>query len=499
MSRWYTVLAVGALACAAAGCSHLQRMPAAPTVVNEVDCDALWAETDRAVAAADVADGGTARIDGFPYLRVDRFHASFRDPPLDDARFAQWVGRLAALDRGARAAELANLPQAQRRRLEARFGRLEEALDGCRETITWIDVQAPQRAQILRRRAVVADDYATAKRVVGLYWLTALPFRAGVWNYQRAVAEVFRTPLDALPIRGRLVAYAPPAGNSTSADEQRTILARSTSNPLRIPEPGDEDLDLLFRAHAPRWVVDERGGEDRIGRVVIDSSGRAEVDTGVPVVYRRIAHTRAGEVTLLQLVYSVWFPARPATSRFDLLGGHLDGVIWRVTLAPDGTPLVYDSIHSCGCYHQFFPTARAQLRPPPEPPKLDEAAFVPQSLGHVPPGARLTLRLESGTHYLQRVIVDAENGADTGAVVYAFDDDATLRSIPDADGARRSAFRPDGIVEGSQRGERYLFWPMGISEPGAMRQWGRHATAFVGRRHFDEARLLERYFHLQLE
>jgi hypothetical protein len=29
-----------------------------------------------------------------------------------------------------------------------------------------------------------------------------------------------------------------------------------------------------------------------------------------------------------------------------------------------------------------------------------------------------------------------------------------------------------------------------------MRQWGRHATAFVGRRHFDDARLMERYFTL---
>jgi hypothetical protein len=29
-----------------------------------------------------------------------------------------------------------------------------------------------------------------------------------------------------------------------------------------------------------------------------------------------------------------------------------------------------------------------------------------------------------------------------------------------------------------------------------MRQWGRHATAFVGRRHFDDPDLLERYFEL---
>ncbi|MBI2508655.1 MAG: hypothetical protein HYV99_01240, partial [Betaproteobacteria bacterium] len=69
-----------------------------------------------------------------------------------------------------------------------------------------------------------------------------------------------------------------------------------------------------------------------------------------------------------------------------------------------------------------------------------------------------------------------------------------LRSVPLPEGGRRSVFRPDGIVPGSERGERYLFWPMGVPEPGAMRQWGRHATAFVGRRHFDDAGLMERYF-----
>jgi hypothetical protein len=58
-------------------------------------------------------------------------------------------------------------------------------------------------------------------------------------------------------------------------------------------------------------------------------------------------------------------------------------------------------------------------------------------------------------------------------------------------------FRPDGVVPGSERGERWLFWPMGVPEPGAMRQWGRHATAFVGRRHFDDPAFLERYFSLR--
>ena len=50
-----------------------------------------------------------------------------------------------------------------------------------------------------------------------------------------------------------------------------------------------------------------------------------------------------------------------------------------------------------------------------------------------------------------------------------------------------------------ERAERFLFWPMGIASPGAMRQWGRQASALAGRRHFDDADLLERRFQLDLE
>jgi len=58
--------------------------------------------------------------------------------------------------------------------------------------------------------------------------------------------------------------------------------------------------------------------------------------------------------------------------------------------------------------------------------------------------------------------------------------------------------RVSARVELTERAERWLFWPMGIDSAGAMRQWGRHATAFVGRRHFDDADLLEKRFVLQL-
>lgn len=103
--------------------------------------------------------------------------------------------------------------------------------------------------------------------------------------------------------------------------------------------------------------------------------------------------------------------------------------------------------------------------------------------------------LPASTHYLQRVAVGAAASA-SGTARYAFAEDDELRSLPAGVG-RRSLFRPDGIVPGTAYGERFWFWPMGVLAPGAMRQWGRHATAFVGHRHFDDADLFEKYFEMR--
>ena len=52
----------------------------------------------------------------------------------------------------------------------------------------------------------------------------------------------------------------------------------------------------------------------------------------------------------------------------------------------------------------------------------------------------------------------------------------------------------DRAIVHHERLERAFFWPMGIASAGQMRQWGRHATAFVGRRHFDDPGLFDHYF-----
>ena len=94
---------------------------------------------------------------------------------------------------------------------------------------------------------------------------------------------------------------------------------------------------------------------------------------GPPTVYTRFSHTRFDEKILLQINYMAWFPERPRQGVVDLLGGALDAVIWRVTLGRDGRPLIYDTIHGCGCYHLFFPSARLPPLTPTHPMAISTA------------------------------------------------------------------------------------------------------------------------------
>ncbi len=162
-----------------------------------------------------------------------------------------------------------------------------------------------------------------------------------------------------------------------------------------------------------------------------------------------------------------------------------------MTIDSAGEALVYDSMHACGCYHLFFPTDKVAARDLPD--TLDESLFAPQTLSKAESSERVVLRIESGTHYLQRVLMAAEQDSAT-AVAYRLQDERTLTTLARRGGGTRSAYGEDGMIPGSERGERWFFWPMGIESAGQMRQWGHHATAFVGRRHFDDPLLFDAYF-----
>jgi hypothetical protein len=492
-------LTIAALAMLTGGCGLLRGHAVAPFSTHLTEpgeagvCANYFEALDQAILEAGVADRQACRIHGFPYLRVNRFLASFADQSLSRPALTAWVDRLAALDRAARKAEIANLPAALQQRLSTPNGETDllQAATTCGNRLRNIDLATAENLERLRRRATVPPSYSTTKSILGLYPLTALFVRMGIDRYHRGIKKTYELQLDQLPVAGRLVRYMPAAAKGHTVAEAAVVLEQAVDDPLGIPELTTEEQDRLFAALAPVWEIDVNGDYDRIGTPFWDDNPLPEVDTSRPRVFTLLSHTRFQDEILPQFNYVIWFPERPLQGVFDILGGRLDGLIWRVTLDRHGKPLIYDTIHNCGCYHMFFPGRDLEARR--QNSICAEPVLVPQHSPDLAGSMRLVIRVASRTHYIERIYTD-DKAFERKNIALPFTPYNELRSLPAGAAGRRSLFGPDGIVPGTERRERWLLWPTGVADPGAMRQWGNHAIAFIGRRHFDDPDLIGQLF-----
>lgn len=294
------------------------------------------------------------------------------------------------------------------------------------------------------------DNYVPWMRVLGLYPLTRIPVALGYARWQgeyRAEVKAW-TGLDAM-----------------------------TWAPL-------DEGPKLVRQHAPVFLIEETTPFDQFGYPEAGPDQRVVVDTSRPTVTWRLGETSFRGETLQQISYTLWFPGRPKLKAFDPLSGSLDIIIFRVTLGKDGRAILYDTIHGCGCYHLFFPVPPTRRKPMPEDDDLREAAFALFEAPILKAGERLGIRITAGAHYV--VGLEAIERAQ-GASYQLASAEVVAHGIA-------HLYDRNGILPQSKRLERFLLWPMGIRSPGAMRAWGHHATAFVGKRHFDDQDLLDRAF-----
>jgi len=481
-------------------------------LANTAQCSKFFVEIDRAVFLEPVVDAAEPRLPGFPYLRINRFLASLTDlvtDPVKDLaddtqRYTAWVDRLQVLDQRGRKIELNNLSVPVYQQLLSKFypvfygtpyknNSIDKTLFDivvlCGDRLRVVDMAQASRRLSLVDSAVVRSEYQTLSRVAGLYPITGLFVKLGINSYHEETLAMFRTPLSRIELKGQPEYYVMDADtDKLSVSVIQKILAASAKNVLSIPEPSVQDLQKLFVTFAPVIKVDVQGNYDRLGAPGWDENAAVKIDTNSAMMYTLVSHVWFEGQILLQLNYVMWFPERPLEGTFDILGGHIDGLNWRVTIGSDGRPLIYDVMHNCGCYHMFLPGPELTLRQVSG--VYEELPLVPQ----VAPQAvnqSVVLHIEGKTHYLQRVtVVDQIKGN-----AYTLKDYNLLRSLPlSAAAGHKNLFDWDGIVKGTERAERWILWPMGVPEPGAMRQWGRHATAFIGQRHFDDPDLLDRYF-----
>jgi len=443
-----------------------------PLIPESAECRGDFLGFNQRVDEADARNAGAHAIDGFPYLRSDRFLASFADQAADGPAFDAWIERLRRLDLQARESELRNLGWKEP-------GEELAHLDRCGAEWAARDLKDPARRAALRGHAAVPDDYSIWRRVFGLYPI-AVPFlNMGISGFNEDVAADYAEPQSLLKAGGPLVLWAPAAAVAGAP-----LGAAYGRDALGIPVLSAQQWQQLAAAHAPHWLVETAGDYDRLGAPVL-RKGDPALDLARPLTYFLPAYTRFGDQVLVQLVYVAWFSERPKSAGFSY-GGTLDGIVWRVTLDTDGSPLLYDTVHACGCYHYYFLAKPLKRRP--QGSFWQEPVLFPQAAPEQP----FAIRVQAATHYVRRLVPLSEVSASQVAT-YAQADYGELLSLPDGEG-RRSLFCENGIACGTERFERFWLFSAGIKSAGAMRQWGRHATSFVGRSHFDDPGMMDRLF-----
>ncbi len=472
------------------GCAALRPHTDSSLTGEDGMCQRWFENIDATLEQYDLNDPENMRINGFPHLRVNRFLASMGDRTTSNDAFAEWLEEMRKLDATSKKLEFANLPASAMQQLISKMpieGSFEQALEHCGKRLNKVSFNDLEHQENLLELAQVPDAYQSWKRVAGLYLLTRYAASAGIERLHRELGASFNIPLIKLPRQGQLIRYSPPHSNPLPLEHIAAMLRLAYDNPLGIPHLTSSQLQQLLAHFAPVWEIDTRNDTDKIGTVGLDSDKQPGIDISQPAVY--VAHGYAswrGRV-VLQLIYQIWLPAREKTGILDLYGGPLDSVIWRVTLSPEGRPIAFDSIHGCGCYYLLFPSQgyRAIL-----PKDGAEPVLSPKAIATIAPGHRLLLRLQSRTHYLQQTSL-SDDTFEAATRSYKFHELEQLRSLQMPNGTKRSLYGEDGIIDASERIERFLLWPYGVASPGAMRQWGTHAVAFIGRRHFDDPFLLE--------
>jgi hypothetical protein len=286
---------------------------------------------------------------------------------------------------------------------------------------------------------------------------------------------------------GELVRYAPRAESTLPREEVREMLEEAGHNALGLPRLEPKQVRRLAEAFAPVILQDVVADYDSIGRVRWQGEA-LEVEGDRPTLYYYVSYAFFRQQPVLQINYAGWYPGRQGPNAPFLEKGDLDGFTVRVSLDGRGRPFMVDIMNNCGCYHFFVPARDRVARIKAQPLAFD--AFVPTWLPEAFPDKDLVLRMNTGWHQVQKVTAGESPGREVGYNLLPYRE---LEMLPN-DGRRRSMFDVRGIAKGSERIEPVLLFGMGIPEVGAMRQRNRHALRLVGRAHFANPWLFERYF-----
>jgi len=434
-----------------------------------------------AVTIERVRNAGAPTLTSNPLLHSNRFLTGLSLSVHSDSEVREWTGLLADLAIQTRESENQNLSVPW-------SGPSLEELAACSNSFATAGQYAQERRAILEavQESGFPDNYLESRQVIG-----ALPLlRPFLKQRILALHEDERRSLAEDKYFPRSNSYELVAPQSTleSNDIADWMRRAYGSNELAVPLLEPEQLDALFVEHAPSLQIEFENDRDRLAAPQW-LAGQLSFNSNQPTAYTLPSMTRFEGRNLLQLNYVFWFSGRGPVTLIDLYSGFADSIIWRVTLDEEGQVLLYDSIHSCGCYHKFF-LASERIKAKVLPASREPANII--SLNALASESRPALSVTANEHYIVGVDLHSHI-AEQGTLGFQLTPYEQLQNLNTGLGTR-SLFDERGLIAGSERLERFTLWPTGILSVGAMRQWGTHATGFIEEQHFDDHNLLDKYF-----
>ncbi|WP_407332589.1 hypothetical protein [Enterovibrio sp. 27052020O] len=410
----------------------------------------------------------------FPHLAFDRISASFANQLNTDASRAEWLSYVSELGQQQLTMAMVLSPHIQPKQ--------HAALTQCQQALTNDSADNDDFWQTIRDNPpMLPTAYQHWKRVLGAYPIARMVAEPRIKQEQDHIRSAF----------GRHLAHPysygehPQASSPRLTQQQRSRLVQSAgqSSSLGWPVLNDRQAEQLLNHYSPVVTVETLTQDDLVGALGLDDANTPFVNTQVPMIYRGISYTRFDGDILPQLNYVLWFPARTAKGAFDPYAGPLDAINLRLTLDTDGSPLIFDSIHQCGCFHMVY-----ALKPTLQFKQSDDERPIENHLPQPSSSSRLHVSLTGGEHMVNQVSFTDNIPATIRLEASPL---ATLMTLKTKTGSMMSPFNRHGVITESARGEEWFLWPFGVRSPGAMRQQGQHAIAFVGERHFDEAFLFD--------
>ncbi|MCA9407551.1 MAG: hypothetical protein KC733_02590 [Candidatus Omnitrophica bacterium] len=475
------------------GCSSLRVHQFAARSDRPLSSENFFDIINRQIKFEKIEDVSSFQIDGFPYLRTNRFLSAFKNQDLTSEQFNTWIDHMFKLQLETKEKELKNLSQESLALISSQLKKNfthEELIQKSENHAKNLLIQDQKQTDFhdkIKLAIKAPSEYSAIKRIIGLYPLFYLPVKNATLRAYDKFKQWHQQPFENYSPLGNLRVF----GIKKTALPAHFFHSSTTYDTLGVPKmdlPNQYQLALSF---APYIFQDTVDTYDHFGKIIWQNK-KVTVDTTKPTVYYYITHTFVNEKPVLQLNYSIWFIGRYGANAPWLERGALDGLTFRITLDQNGQPLLLDVINNCACYHLLIPKKEAitRIKDPVSGIQPLIARWLPKQYPENP----LKLLLTTGWHQLQRI--DAENPPEE-FISYNLLPYSDLESLSHTDGYRENVFNNHGIMKNSSRIEPLFFFPSGINKVGYMRQREHHPIKLIGQAHFTDPNLLEDLFEFK--